>query len=226
MSRAGLRATWGMAAVLLFAPAVVSAMAPTVASADAPAADDTAADAVLAAIDGLIARPALLRGRFEQEKQLHGFRNPLRSRGRLLLVRDRGLVWDTLEPFPASTVLSRGRLVGTLPDGSRQVLFDAAQTPALAVVNSLLLALVAGDLPALSAQFDLAGTLTGDGGWTLRLTPREPALARVLTTVEMQGDAYVRLVRIAEAGGHRSTIRFLDLAQSPAASAQEAARLD
>jgi hypothetical protein len=192
------------------------------------AATVTAAETTPAAegIRARLAQPATLRGRFEQEKRLEGFRNPLRSRGTLLLLRDRGVAWDTVEPFAASTVLSRERLVSTLPDGSQRVLLDAAASPALAAVNSLLLALVAGDLDALAPQFHFAETLHDDGRWTLRLTPREPGLQRVFASIELDGDRYVREVRISERGGDASTIRFVDLAETPAATAAEAARFD
>jgi outer membrane lipoprotein-sorting protein len=173
-----------------------------------------------------ITQPATLRGHFEQEKQLQGFRNPLRSRGTLLLLRDRGVAWDTTAPFASSTVLSRERLVSTLPDGSSRVLLDAGASPAMAAVNSLLLALVAGDLDALAPQFTIEETLKADGAWSLRLTPREPALQRVFASIELDGDRYVREVRIAETAGDRSTIRFVDLTETPDASADEAARFD
>ena len=38
-----------------------------------------------------LAKPAVLRGQFEQQKQLQGFRNPLKSSGDFLLLRDRGI---------------------------------------------------------------------------------------------------------------------------------------
>ena len=34
-----------------------------------------------------LAKPAVLRGEFAQEKRLHGFRNPLKSSGDFLLLR-------------------------------------------------------------------------------------------------------------------------------------------
>lgn len=194
------------------------------ASGAARAAD--AADDAAAAVRERLATPAVLRGRFEQEKHLSGFRNPLRSRGTFLLVRDRGVAWDTTEPFASSLVLDRDRIVATLPDGRRDVLLDAAEAPATAAVNALLLALVAGDLDALAPRFAMTGTLADDGGWTLRLVPRGAPLDRVFAHVDLAGDRFVREVRIAESGGDRSTIRFLDLVDAPAATAAESARFD
>lgn len=189
----------------------------------------TASDAAASALDGIrarLARPAVLRGGFEQEKQLQGFRVPLRSRGTFVLVRDRGIAWDTAEPFASSTVLGRERLVTTLPDGTTRVLLDAGESPATAAVNALLLALVAGDLDALAPQFELEGALGDDGTWTLHLTPRPGPLQRVFTGIDLAGDAHVREVRIAEAAGDRSTIRFAGLAEAPSADATELARFE
>ena len=184
------------------------------------------ADDALDGIRARLAQPAVLRGAFEQEKQLQGFRNPLRSRGTFLLVRDRGIAWDTREPFASSAVLGRERLVTTLPDGTARVLLDATESPATAAVNALLLALVAGDIDALSPRFALIGTLADEGGWTLRLTPRPGPLARVFTTIDLAGDAHVREVRIVEAAGDRTTIRFDALVDAPPADAAELARFD
>ena len=77
-----------------------------------------AGDEALAGVRERIEQPEVLRGRFEQEKQLKGFRNPLRSTGTMLLVRERGIAWDTSEPFASSAVLTREKLTSELPDGS------------------------------------------------------------------------------------------------------------
>lgn len=180
-----------------------------------------------AGVRARLAQPEVLRGRFEQRKQLRGFRNPLVSRGEFLLLRDRGVAWDTTEPFASSTLLTRERLLTRLPDGSQRIVLDAAGSPGMAAVNSLLMALVAGDLDALAPQFGIEETLLADGGWTLVLQPREPGLKRVFARIELRGDRHVREVDIAESGGDRTTLRFVDLSDQPAApTAAEAARFD
>lgn len=174
-----------------------------------------------------LAQPAVLRGQFEQSKQLEGFRQPLVSRGDFLLVRDRGVAWDTREPFASTTLLTRERLLTRLPDGSQRVLLDAADSPGMAAVNALLLALVAGDLPALAERFQLAETLAADGRWTLVLTPEEAGLRQAFARITLAGDRFVREVVIEEAGGDVTTLRFVALADEPAApTPDEAARFD
>lgn len=174
-----------------------------------------------------LAQPPVLRGQFEQSKQLEGFRQPLVSRGDFLLVREQGVAWDTREPFPSTTLLTRERLLTRLPDGSQRVLLDAAASPGTAAVNALLMALVAGDLDALAERFALEETLADGDRWQLRLTPREDALKQAFARIELAGDRFVREVRITESGGDLTTLRFLDLSDTPAApTPDEAARFD
>ena len=105
-----------------------------------------------AGVRARLAKPVLLRGEFVQEKQLHGFRNPLKSSGDFLLLRERGIAWNTRAPFASSTRITRSKLLATMPDGSSRVLIDASSSPGMAAVNALLMALVAGDMEALAAR--------------------------------------------------------------------------
>lgn len=174
-----------------------------------------------------LAQPPVLRGRFEQQKQLEGFRNPLVSRGDFLLVRARGVAWDTTEPFASSALLTRDRLLTRQPDGSTRVVLDASASPGMAAANSLLMALVAGDVDTLASQFDLEEPPAAEGLWTLVLQPREPGLQRVFKRITLRGDRFVREVDIEEAGGDRTLLRFLELSDQPAQpTAAESARFD
>ena len=173
-----------------------------------------------------LAKPAVLRGEFVQDKQLHGFRNPLKSSGDFLLLRERGIAWNTRAPFASSTRLTRSKLLATMPDGSSRVLIDASSSPGMAAVNALLMALVAGDLDALAARFTLKETLRGDAGWSLALQPRDATLKQAFSSIVLDGDRYVRGVEIVEPGGDRTRIRFAALRESPPATRAEAAQLD
>lgn len=194
--------------------ALVLALMPTLPLAAAPSAP---ADGVAARLE----QPAVLRGRFEQEKQLQGFRNPLRSRGQFLLVRGRGLAWDTREPFASSTVIGARGIVASTPEGGERVL-ARADDPA----QDLLMALVGADLEALARSFDTHETLLDDGRWRLRLLPREPGLRSVFASVELAGDRHVREVRIEETGGDTTVLRFTAFETSPPPTDAELARLD
>lgn len=165
----------------------------------------------LAAIRDRIDADAVLRGGFEQEKRLAGFRQPLRSKGRFVLAREHGILWDTQAPFPSLVVFAGDRILARAPDGGLRVEVDASGRPGMASANALVFALIAGDLDTLSAQFDARGALAEDGSWTLRLVPRAGPLSAALNGVRLEGDRHVRMVELEEAGGDVSLVRFLDI---------------
>lgn len=186
-----------------------------------------AADTGLTMVQQRVAKVAVLRGEFAQEKRVAGFKNPLRSQGRFVLARDRGVVWTTLKPFPSEIVVTRERIYSIQRDGSRRIEMDGSRQPALRGINQMMLALVAGDLQSLAARFDAQASALPGQGWKLSLTPKSAALAKAFARIELQGDRYVREARIVEAGGDTTMLDFSALSETPASlSRDEAARLD
>lgn len=185
-------------------------------------AGDPAVDAVAASV----ARPEVLRGQFVQEKQIGGFKNPLRSQGRFVVARRYGVIWTTLKPFPSELVVTADRILSRQRDGSRRVELDARQQPALRSVNAAMFALMSGDVHALSSQFNVEAAREAQG-WRLRLTPKSAMLAKAFRSLSLQGDRYVREVEIVEANDDRTRIHFSDMSETPATlDADEARRFD
>lgn len=181
----------------------------------------------LAEVQRRIAQVPVLRGEFTQEKRLQGFRNPLKSQGRFLIARERGVLWSTLKPFPSDAVLTRDRILTRQADGRSRVEVDARQQPALRSVNAMMFALMSGDVQALTARFNLQPTLLANGGWRLVLTPKPGAMAQAFQRVTLEGDRYVRSVDIEEPSGDRTQLRFTGMVDLPARlTADEARRFD
>jgi len=180
-----------------------------------------------AGVRARLGNPQVLRGQFEQEKHLQGFKNPLLSKGDFLLVRDRGVIWNTRSPFASTLVLTRQRLLTRRADGSAQTVGDQAGSPAISTANTLLMALLGGDVEILSGQFELHETLAADGSWRLQLVPKQGALKKIFKLIELQGDQHVRSVRLKEVRGDYTDIRFLQLRDTPSTlSAEEAKQFD
>lgn len=187
----------------------------------ARAADD------LAMVQQRVAQVEVLRGRFEQEKHITGFKNPLRSQGRFVVSRQQGVIWTTDKPFPSEVVITRDRILSRQRDGSQRVEVDGREQPALRSVNAMMFALVSGDVGALSARFETQVQALPDNGWRLSLKPRSAALAKAFARIVLNGDRYVREVRIEEANGDSTQLRFSELKDAPATlSADEARRFD
>lgn len=182
--------------------------------------------AIVDAITQAVARPDVLRGQFSQEKQVSGFRNPLRSQGQFVVARQHGVIWTTLKPFPSEVVVTADRILSRQRDGSTRVELDARQQPAMRSVNAIMFALMSGDVQALSGQFNVAASREGQG-WRLRLTPKSAMLAKAFESLTLQGDRYVRQVEIVEANKDRTQIQFSALSEAPATlSADEARRFE
>jgi len=180
-----------------------------------------------AGVRARLANAPVLRGQFEQEKHLQGFKNPLLSNGDFLLARDRGVVWNTRIPFASTLVLTKQRLLTRQADGSTHTVADQSASPAISTANALLMALLGGDIEMLSRQFDLQETLATDAGWRLQLVPKQGALKKIFKRIELQGDQYVRSVRLEEIRGDVTDIRFQQLHDTPASlSVEEAKQFD
>lgn len=185
----------------------------------------TAADP-LAQVRAQVAQVPMLRGEFTQEKQVAGFKNPLRSNGRFLLARDKGVLWTTTAPFPSEIVITQDRILSRQRDGSRRVEVDGKQQPGLRSVNAMMFALMSGDMRALTSTFDVKEEPAASG-WKMTLVPRSRQLAQAFTSVRLSGDRYVREVELREANGDLTRLRFSGMSEAPATlSRDEAARFD
>ncbi|MDM5181587.1 outer membrane lipoprotein carrier protein LolA [Massilia sp. DJPM01] len=197
---------------LIFALAVSATCA--VASAAAP----------IAKIQALLAKPTVLCGRFDQTKQLAGMKKPLASNGRFCVVAGKGVLWRTLKPFPNTLRLTRDEIVSF--QGERVAMrLEAKQEPTVRMINSVLFSLLSGDLGQLETLFEVDGNVDG-GSWNVALKARQPALAKAIGAISLDGGAYVKNIQIAEASGDKTFIVFSEIKTGEGAiSADEAALL-
>ena len=167
----------------------------------------------------------VLQGQFEQTKTIKGFRNALVSHGEFMVARGQGVWWHTQQPFESTLVVTRTRLFTRAPDGTTADVADEQTQPGLKQVNELVFSLLSGDLDALADRFDIEAQAVGANGWTLTLVPRDAVTARFLARATLVGDRFVQSVRIDEARGDSTQIRFSHQAPSDALSPADAARL-
>lgn len=180
---------------------------------------------LLADVRTRLGHPTVLRGEFEQSKQVAGFKKALLSKGDFLVARERGVVWRTREPFAGELKLTPHEIVAT-QGGELSFRLTASAEPTVRVINGLMFSLLNGDIAALAEQFDLDGNVQTKS-WSMTLLPKQAAFAKVLTRIELSGDLYVRRIAMHEANGDRTVIQFHKQTSEPARlSAEEAARFD
>jgi hypothetical protein len=135
-----------------------------------------------------------------------GLKKPLTSSGRFCVVADKGVLWRSLQPFPSTLRLTRDEIVQRR--GDRVALrLDAKQEPMVRLINSVLFALLAGDLGQLEKLFDIDGSIQNNA-WSVTLKAREPALAKAVGTIALEGGVYVKSIVMSETSGDRTRIVF------------------
>lgn len=181
------------------------------------------AAAPIAKIQAMLAKPDQLCGTFSQTKQLAGMKKPLASSGRFCVVAGKGVLWRTLKPFPNTLRLKRDEIVHLQGDRVAMRL-DASQEPTVRMINGVLFSLLAGDLGQLDALFEVDGSATNDS-WKVALKARNPAVARAIGAISLDGGAYVRTIHMAEESGDRTDISFSDIKTGAGAMLPEEAAL-
>lgn len=177
--------------------------------------------APIARIQAMLAKPEQLCGRFAQTKQLAGMKKPLASSGRFCVIAGKGVLWRTLKPFPNTLRLTRDEIVQL--QGERVAMrMEASREPTVRMINGVLFSLLSGDLGQLATLFEVDGS-AADGAWKVTLKARNPALARAIGAISLDGGAYVRTIRMVEDSGDRTDIVFSDIRTGPGAVLPEEA---
>lgn len=153
-------------------------------------------------------QPEWLRGDFTQTKKVPGFAKPLVSTGNFVAARGRGVLWRTLKPFASELRLTQTEIRAT-QGGQTAMKLDASREPAVRVINTLMFALLNGDVSGLAELFELSGNIKG-AGWQLALSPKPGPLQQVLKKVELEGDGFVRRIQLFEANGDESLIQLVN----------------
>lgn len=181
------------------------------------------AAAPVAKIQSMLAKPDVLCGRFDQTKHLAGMKKPLLSHGRFCVVKGKGVLWRTLKPFPNTLRLTRDEIVHL--QGERVAMrMDARSEPVVRMINSVMFSLLGGDLAQLEKLFEVDGSADKDG-WQVALKAREPALAKAVGAIALEGGAYVKRIEMNEAGGDKTSIVFSAMQSGAGAlTAEEAAQ--
>ena len=142
-----------------------------------------------AKIQSMIAKPTVLCGRFDQTKQLVGLKKPVKSRGRFCVLAEKGVLWRSEWPFANTIKLTRDEIVQL--QGERVAMrLEAKKEPTVRMINSVLFALLAGDLDQLEKLFEIDGDVNHQS-WHVTLKPRTAALARAIGAITLDGAEYV-----------------------------------
>lgn len=155
----------------------------------------------------------VLRGRFVQERQLKGFKAPLKSEGSFLLAPGSGLIWRVEKPFTVLTILTAQGLAQETNAG-RTLSLPAAKLPFIARLSDMMSGALSGNWGALENDF----TVTRSGApeeWNVALAPKrsdDPMFP--YRGIEIEGGAFVRQVTLTKNDGDTERLSFTDQTRS------------
>ncbi|HEX7816157.1 outer membrane lipoprotein carrier protein LolA [Dyella sp.] len=168
-------------------------------------------------LDQLASHPQV-RANFQQTRENPALAAPQVSQGKLLFVIGHGMLWQTTAPYQDTLALTGSRTARVDDKGQLQTVRNGDR--GVAQVSQMLQGMLAGKPDEALRQFnvDAQGTSTQ---WTLRFTPKQARMARVLTAITLNGGQFLEGIDIALHSGEQTHIRFSDTRKAGALSALE-----
>ncbi len=161
----------------------------------------------------------VIRGNFEQIRELQGVPQVLKSEGYFVIDRTVGVLWQTIKPFTHTTRITHGEI--TQKDGETTLFSLTAQKePTIAAVSNVLFSIFSGDIVALTQYFEYTGTVEKNG-WILTFTPKNIALKKIIHELSISGNTHVQFIKLTAASGDISTIRFFQTRTDATLTADE-----
>jgi hypothetical protein len=182
-----------------------------------------ASDADIASIKKQLAPFTVLKGGFKQEKKIKILRKPLKSAGSFILVKDKGLLWQSATPMPSLLRITRDE-IAQLKDGKTKVFVSTKSQPGLEVVGKILFAVFAADVDELRRHFEFVLTSAPPRQpWKATLRPLDGNVAKVINSVQISGRKTVESLTLDEANGDSTVLLFLNVTDKLPATKAEAA---
>ncbi len=151
----------------------------------------------------------VVKGRFEQWRNLTGIPLPIRSRGRFIYWRNHGLYWETQEPISQASTFTPDTIIHWQSNvATRQA--DKSSSPVQKQISRILLAVFGGDIQLLDKLFNSRWNF-GPELWTVDLTPTTAAVSRVVEKITLSGEGYINSLNLDASNGDTTQIHFTDI---------------
>ena len=144
----------------------------------------------LSDIQGLLSKNSLICADFNQEKLLRVLMRPLVSKGRLVFVAGKGVLWQVREPFATQVLVKSDALIKWNDDGVPQRL-SLGRAPVFRALSQVFLAVFTGKISGLQKTFEIVSHVSG-ARWRLTLVPRDPGFATIIARVRVSGGGLTR----------------------------------
>ncbi len=181
-------------------------------------------DALFKDIQGKLIDAPVIHGQFTQSRQLVGVKKPLNATGSFLVDKQRGVIWKAEKPFPSTLRVTRGEI---LQKNGDQIMMKLSgdKEPTVKTVSSLLFSLFSGDVAALGKLFNAQGNVSGKN-WKLALTPKDAALSKLISGIQLTGAGTVEHIQLNAASGDVTQIDMHDVTTAQSLTPAENANFE
>lgn len=155
-------------------------------------------------LTGLAAHPRV-RADFTQVRENPALAHPQLSQGQLVFVTGHGMLWQITQPYRETLALTGTRTARIDEHGRLQVTRGGDR--GVAQVSLMLQSMLSGQPDEALRMFDVEAHGSVDR-WTLRFTPRQERMARVLRAIELSGGEFLQGIVVFMQGGESTHIHF------------------
>ncbi len=157
---------------------------------------------------------SVVRSNFRQKKTIAVLKKPLISSGNFIFSEQHGLYWNISVPINTSYALTPKYLVER-QKGYKPKVITPQEQPALFGLTEVFEAIFVGDLDKLGQDF-VIHFLGTPKQWTIGLIPRKGMLKQMFKRVVLSGGATVSEVKLYEANGDSTHLKFTETTRQPA----------
>ncbi len=150
-----------------------------------------------------------LMGSYNQERFVKSLGVTLNSSGKFNMKKNGGITWEQTKPF-ASTLHISEKEISFAIEGSPPRIVSPETDPALYSFGRAFLTLLKGEDSALKSQFDVS-EVNLNRNWTMRLAPKNDLIKKIIRTIRIDGNDFVKNVRIEDQSDNFMKIDFKDI---------------
>ncbi len=151
----------------------------------------------------------VVKGRFEQSRNLTGIPRPIRSNGRFIYWRDHGLYWEIQKPISQASTFTPDTIIHWRPDtAARQA--NRSSSPIQKQISRILLAVFGGDIRSLEKLFDSHWSF-GAERWSVDLIPTAAPVKQAIRKITLSGRDYINSLSLDASNGDNTQIHFTDI---------------
>ena len=147
------------------------------------------------------------KGELTREQYIKMANRSLISKGTFVMASDNGVIFEIIDPFPSSLVVTPEKMVQTLP-GDVVSVMDGTDNAMFSNIAKIIHSVFANDVQVLKDNFQVS--VTGGPKDVVTLIPKDPLLSMLFQKITLAVGDSIDSVSIIETGGNWVNYTFFN----------------